>query len=328
MTKPQITIVGLGLIGASVGLALSQGERDFELVGHDKDPNAASLAKKMKAIDRSEWNLISACAGADLLILALPLPAIHETLQAVAADLKPGCVVLDTASLKAPAVAWANDLLSDRNNYIGTNPIVTSQVSGGAAARADLFQRITWAVCPTVTTAENAVRTAVDLITRLGGHPLFLEPAEHDSMMAAVEHLPAFLSVALMAGVVAQPGWREMRQLAGGQFESTSHVIGADPQALASIMLNNQENLARWISLYIEKLTEWQKLLIEGDAQALGAALEGAASQRSRWLAQRQTGQWEDRGVGEMPDRRQVYGSFLGMGRLFERKPPSKTIKK
>lgn len=328
MTKPQITIVGLGLIGSSIGLALAQGERDFELVGHDKDANAAGLAKKMKAVDRTEWNLISACEGADLLILALPLHAIHDTLQAVAAELKPGCVVLDTASLKTPTVAWANDLLPDGNNYIGTNPIVASQVSGGAAARANLFERITWAVCPTVTTAETAVKTAVDLITRVGSHPLFLEPAEHDSMMAAVEQLPAFLSMALMAGVVAQPGWREMRQLAGGQFESTSHLVGADPQGLASMILSNQANLARWIALYIDKLMEWQALLASGDAQALGAALEDATAQRNRWLAQRQTGQWEDRSGGEMPEKRQVYGSFLGMGRLFERKPPSKTIKK
>jgi prephenate dehydrogenase len=328
MTKPQITIVGLGLIGNSIGLALAQGERDFELVGHDKDPGAASAAKKMKAVDRAEWNLINACVGADLLILALPLHAIQATLQAVAADLKQGCIVLDTTSLKMPAVAWANELLPDGNNYIGTNPILASQASGGAAARADLFERVTWAVCPTAATAEAAVKTAVDLITRLGGHPLFLEPAEHDGMLAAVEHLPALLSTALMAGVTSQPGWREMRQLAGGQFESTTHLVNADPQGLAGVMLNNQQNLARWIGLYIDKLTEWQMLLASEDAQALGAAIEDATGQRERWLAQRQKGQWEDKGQGEMPDKKQIYGGLFGMGRLFERKPPTRTGKK
>ena len=328
MAKPRITIVGLGLIGSSIGLGLSLEQRDFEIVGHDKDHTAAGQAKKLKAVDRTEWNLLSACEGADLLILALPLNAIQDTLRAVAGDLKRSCIIMDTASLKTPVVAWAEALLPDSHAFIGTNPIVASPTGGGSAARANLFDRATWAVCPTATTEETAVKTAVDLINRLGGRPLFLEAAEHDSMLAAVEHLPAFLSVTLMASAAGQPGWREMRQLAGGQFESSTHLLSADPQALTSIALNNLENLSRWVGLYIERLQDWQRLLIAGDEDKLGAAIQGAVDQRNRWLAQRSAGQWEDIQSGELPDKKMVYGSLLGMGRMFERRAKGKDEKK
>jgi prephenate dehydrogenase len=98
MSKPRIAIVGLGLIGSSIGLALSREQRDFEIVGHDKSNTAASQAKKLGAVDKVEWNLINACEGAGLVILALPLGAIRETMQALAGELATGAVVLDTAT--------------------------------------------------------------------------------------------------------------------------------------------------------------------------------------------------------------------------------------
>ncbi len=124
MTKSKIAIIGLGLIGNSIGLGLGKESRDFEIVGHDKDSAAASQSKKLKAVDKTEWNLISACSNADLVILALPAAAIRDTLKAVAGELKPGAIVLDTASIKAPVQAWASELLPDTVLFIGTNPVL------------------------------------------------------------------------------------------------------------------------------------------------------------------------------------------------------------
>jgi prephenate dehydrogenase len=148
MAKPRIAIVGLGLIGNSIGLALSRETRDFEIVGHDKSNSAAGQAKKLQAVDKTEWNLINACEGAGLVILALPLGAIRDTMQALAGDLATGAVVIDTASVKAPVQAWADELLPSSVAFVGTNPIVASDQTGGAAARADLFEQRTWAICP------------------------------------------------------------------------------------------------------------------------------------------------------------------------------------
>lgn len=321
MANPQITIVGLGLIGNSIGLGLAREERNFAIVGHDKDPGAAGTARKLNAVDKAEWNLINACENADLVILSLPITGIRDTLQAIAGYLKPGAVVLDTASIKVPVLAWAQELLQPQNPYIGTNPIVTG-ATGGAAAQPDLFERATWAICPSPDTPEAAVKTAADLAGRLGAEPLFLDPAEHDSMLAAVEHLPGLLSSAYMASVTGQPGWREMRQLAGGQFERFTEPAGRDAAALGALALNNREHLARWIDTYVEQLEAWKQLLDAGDEAALAAALQNASSQRTTWEKQRQRGEWEEP-VGEMPDKRSIYGSFLGLGgRLGRRGEP------
>ena len=227
MTKPRITIVGLGLIGSSIGLALSQQERDFEIVGHDKAQAAATQAKKLKAVDKTEWNLISACDGAGLIILALPLTALRTTMEALAGQLSAGAVVMDTAAVKAPVQTWADELLPDVP-FVGTNPVISVDPSG-ATARADLFEGRIWAICPSPTTAEGAVKIASDLAERLGAKPLYLDAAEHDGMTAAVEQLPALASMALLTSAVSQPTWREMRKLAGGQFESSTRLVSSGP---------------------------------------------------------------------------------------------------
>ena len=99
MSKPRITIVGLGLIGGSIGLALRQAGNDYEVVGHDREHTVASKAHKLGALSKTEWNLISACEGADLIIIATPVMAIKETLTAIAPYLKPGCLITTTQRL-------------------------------------------------------------------------------------------------------------------------------------------------------------------------------------------------------------------------------------
>ena len=109
--KVQITIVGTGSIGTSIGLALRQSEEPLSIVGHDKDPRHAGTAKKLNAVDKTDWNLIGACETADIVILAIPMTGIEDTLRALAPHLKEGCVVTDTASLKGQVVEWAGQLL-------------------------------------------------------------------------------------------------------------------------------------------------------------------------------------------------------------------------
>lgn len=314
MPKPKITIVGLGLIGCSIGLGLAQSQREFEIVGHDKDNSVVGQAKKLKAVDKTEWNLISACDGADLIVLALPGKAIKETFKALAGELKPSAVLLDTASIKAPVQVWADELLPKNVSYIGTNPIVSSERSGPAGARADLFQKATWAVCPSATTNEQAVKIAVDLAERLGASALFLDAAEHDGMMAAIEHLPALVSMAALTSAVSLPTWREMRKLAGGQFESTTRLVSDDPAVFGDAVLANREQVIRWIDTFVDNMAGWRELIAGGDEEALGKAFEAAGEARARWLWERSSGQW-DEGKPDPVERPGLMGTMFGMGR-------------
>ena len=325
MIKSKIAIVGLGLIGNSIGLGLGKESRDFEIVGHDKDGAVASQAKKLKAVDKTEWNLIAACSNADLVIPALPAAAIRDTLKAVAGELKPGAIVLDTASIKAPVQAWASELLPDTVLFIGTNPVLIVDDVGGAAARADLFQKATWAICPSATTAERAVKMAADLAERLGAQPLFLEALEHDSMLAAIDQLPAVISMALLTAMVSQPSWRETRRLAAGQFESSTRLVSTDPNIFGDAVLANREHVITWIDTFIDAMASWREVIASGDEDAIAKGFRSAMDERERWLRDRRNGRWEET---DSPATNQVNPiGRIFLGRLAERGPRGKSKK-
>lgn len=326
MTKRKVAIIGLGLIGNSIGLGLGKDARDFEIVGHDKDSAAASVSKKLKAVDKAEWNLISACSNADLVILALPPSAIRETLEVVAGELKPGAIVLDTASIKAPVQAWATELLPDAVMFIGTDPILAvDEAGGGAAARADLFEKATWAICPSPTTAERAVKMAADLAERLGAQPLFLESIEHDSKQAAVDQLPAVVSMALLTSLVSQPGWRESRRLAAGQFESSTRLMSDDPRVFGDAVLANRDHVVTWIESFVDAMLSWRDVIGAGDEEAILKGFKAAMDERARWLRDRRNARWEEVEPAPVDQGNPVARIFLG--RLADRKPTGKTKK-
>lgn len=314
--KPRITIVGLGLIGGSIGLALRHAGVASTVVGHDKEPRTSSQAKKLGAVDRTDWNLISACEDSDLVILAIPLAGIKPTLQALSQYLRPGCVVMDTATLKQPVLAWADEALPHEVHFVGGNPIISQPMvgqSGPEAARADLFRNGLFCLTPSPNAEPAAVKLVTDLAMVLGSKPLFFDPAEHDGLLAAVEHLPIVLSVALLDMIIHQPTWRELRKVAGASFEVSTQLASTDPAGYGELCAANQENVVRWIDAFSAVLASLRQDLIEGDSEeialtdALSQRLEHALEERDRWLRDRAQGEWE----GEQPVAMPAKGSIL-----------------
>lgn len=287
--RVQISIVGLGCIGASIGLALRQAETEQSLfiVGHDKEPKHASAARKLGAVDKTDWNLIGACEQADIVILALPMNAIEETLKALASDLKIGCVVTDTASLKEQVVGWAEELLAETVSFVGGNPVVTLAGSGPDAADADLFRNSLYCITPAANAHPDAVSLVSNLVSLLGGQPYYLDPTEHDGLMAGVEHLPQALALALVYGTTQESVWREMRKLAGGGFEQISALIGEDPDASSSLLLANKDNLVRWLDAYMVALKSVRDLVAEGGHEPLAQYIDDTVVARRQWLKDR-----------------------------------------
>ncbi len=175
MEKVQITIVGLGLIGTSLGLALQRVKTNFVIVGHDREHEIAKQAATLGAIDRAEWNLISAVEDADLIFLAIPVSGIRGTFEAIAKDLKPGALVTDTASIKQQVMAWARELLPEHVSFVGGDPIVKRAGHGQAEASADLFQGTPYCIVPAMNADGESVRTFVQLISSLGAEPYFVD---------------------------------------------------------------------------------------------------------------------------------------------------------
>jgi prephenate dehydrogenase len=335
MKKPRITIVGLGFIGGSIGLALHQAEADFEVVGHDRERAAANQARKMGAVDKTDWNLISACEGADLIVMAIPVGGIKDTLTAIGSYLKPGCLITDTASIKSPILEWAEEILPEEVNFVGGDPIVPSTGSGHRgtagttgdalssggidAARADLFSGALYCLTPAAGAAADAVRLASDFVYLLGAEPYFLDPLEHDGLMAGVDHLPFVLSAALLGITTESPSWREMRKLAGGAFENATRFVSADPTTYRDACLVNRENIVRWIDGCSGKLGELKETILAGDAEELAQVFEEAMIARQRWLRARETGNWEVQESSETPTMTSFMGQLFGLGGLGKR---------
>jgi prephenate dehydrogenase len=321
-TKPRVTIVGLGLIGGSIGLALRQVEAASSVVGHDVNREASAQANKLGAVDKTHWNLLAACEDADLVILATPVDAVQATLEAIGPHLRPGCVVVDTAAVKRPVLAWAAEHLPDSVFFVGGNPILgpaSDGLGGLAEARSDLFQGGLFCIVPSPAANENAVELVVGLVQVLGAKPLFLDVAEHDGLVAAVDHLPALLDLALMEMVVGQPTWRELRKMAGPSFELGTGLVSTDPAIYAGLCQSNRDNVLRWIDAFSNALDSVRGALVEDEPDVLAERFLAALVERQKWLADRSTGLWQEGPRTEMPERPSLIDSFLGT--FWRRKP-------
>jgi len=284
MADFQITIVGLGATGTSLGLALRQASKELTIVGHDKDPQAAAAARPAGAVSRTDWNLPSACRGASMVILALPLPAMRDTMAAIAEDLGEGCLVTDTAPLKAPVAAWAKELLPAHATFVGGDPIGARGQSG--TPRADLFGGTTYCLCPDPSTPPEAVERAADLAMAVGGRPLYMDAAEHDGMVAALNQLPFLLGAAALHTLSAGGSWRDLARLGGARFDQLLATMGDSPGADLAAAAANAENVGHWIDRMQRALDEMRALLVQDAAEAEATV--------KRWQSARE--EWERRG--------------------------------
>ena len=315
MAKVNVTIVGLGFVGSSIGLAVKASKADVHVVGHDKEPTVAKKALKKGAVDKTDWNLISACEGADIVVIATPVMAVKETMEAIAPYIKPGCLVTDTATIKEPVIRWADEILPDEVNFIGGNPIIEApgDARGVDAASAEVLKDALYCLIPSPKASGSSMELASALVTAMGARPYFLDAFEHDGLMAGVEHLPLVTAAALMETLSSNPPWREMRKLAGYAFRHTTDFSSLDPLFCRDTCLINADNIVRWIDEYIARLEELKQHIIEKDEEALYGFFEEALTERSRWLKDKAQGTWEER--PEIPQVPGMLETLLGFGR-------------
>ncbi len=283
MTKTRVTIVGLGALGCSVGLALRQSGIEVEIIGHDKEPLASRQAQKAGAVHKTHWNLISACDGADLVVLAIPLLGIRDTLKALGGELRPGCVVTDTATVKAPVAAWAAEFLPETVHYVGGDPIVATEGSGAEAAKADLFQEATWCITSAPPASSEAIQLVTDVVSACGATPYYVDALEHDGLMAATDHLPTVLAAALLKAVGASPALREMAKVGSQRLLEATVPATADAATTRDICLMNRDNILRWLEVMQATLKEAQQIVAGGDEAQVGAFFEEARASWLRW---------------------------------------------
>lgn len=328
----QITIIGTGLIGASMGLALAEHKDMFLRVGHDKDIRVANRAKDMGALDRVDANLPHSVAEAAIVILALPLDQIRETLKYIASDLIEDAVIMDTAPVKGGVLQWAKELLPPKRYYIGLTPVfnpayLETPGSGVEAAHADLFKHGLMAIVSPQGVPSEAIKLATDFSRLLGAEHLFIDPVEQDSMMAATHLLPQLIAAALLNTTVDQPGWHDTRKLAGRPYAAVTSAMTQFEEAssLSSQAISAHAHLVRWIDALVENLDVLRQELASEDVEKLQEVLVRARNGREKWLKEKNTLSWaesENPSNTEMPNARQVFTRMFTFGGGRKPKPP------
>ncbi len=290
MTKAKITIIGLDLLGQSLGLALKQSDGDFILVGHDPDPDATRSAKRAGAVDRTEWNLHNACDEASLLITTTPLQELEELLRQVQEDLAPGAVIVAVTDVLGPAQEIARRALSG-GHFVAIHPVLT-QVGELLAPSGQLFQGAQICIASSLETAPAALELINNLVGSLEAKPLYIDPTEHDGIISLLEQLPKLMGAALMQVSSQASGWRDGQKLAGRTFAHSTDV-GEDAAALATALHANRLHLSRSLDALEEALAHWRGLLEQADRAALEEGLAQVVEQRRQWARNVELKEWE-----------------------------------
>jgi len=283
----RIAIIGLGLIGGSIGLALRKADAGFEVVGFARRPEVASRAFELGAVDRTEVSLISAVKGADLVIISTPAMAMKGILAEMGVGLRQDSIVTDTASTKVRVLDWAKQALPPSVSFIGGHPMAGKEASGVEAADGDLFRGCNYLLIAGSGASEEARDRVAAMVRQIGANPLFMDASEHDSLVAGISHLPLLISVALVAVTTKSPLWPKMATLAASGFRDLSRLASGDPLMSRDICLTNREPITRWIDDYIEELRALRYLISiseGGEIDRLEEAFIQVRKERERWL--------------------------------------------
>lgn len=280
----RIAIIGLGLIGGSIGLALKRAGSDgVELVGYARRPETADRALQLGAIDRVEGSLASAVDKAALVILAIPTMSVKEILSQIGSHLPAGSVVTDVASTKVQVMKWAEESLPPGVSFVGGHPMAGKELSGIEVADADLFRGCTYCIVPGRGASDDAVQTIVDLVHKVGARHVFVNAAEHDQFVAGISHLPLILASALVMATTKSPQWSKMSEVAATGYQGATRLASQHPRMNRDICLTNGENIVSWIDDFAKELQRFRGLIAEGDL-GLEQAFDKARQARNAWI--------------------------------------------
>lgn len=275
----RVAILGTGLIGTSIALALRErGKSDVEVVGYDKYLDVARKAQQRGALHQVAHTPAEAIRGADLVILAVPPLAIEKLMEEIAPALGPDTVVTDTGSTKAEVLRWAAATLPHPEHFVGGHPMAGKTTFGPDAAEAGLFDGARYVVVPAVNSSERAVTTVVNLAETVGAKPMYMDAAEHDAYAAAISHMPMMAAVALFSMERASEAWPELSAMAAGGFRDMTRLSGTDPAMAFDIAVTNRQNISHWLERFASTLLDLRDRINdvdnEGDLYKLLAATE------------------------------------------------------
>jgi prephenate dehydrogenase len=276
----RIAVLGVGLIGGSIGLAARDSMEDAEVVGFGRSPERLERARALGAVDRVARSLEEALEGAEACFACGPVGVLPDQVRAALAAAPAGCVITDVGSAKRQLVESIDD-----ERFVGGHPIAGAESSGVEHARPDLFQGAVWYLTPLERSSGLLYERVHRLVVAFGARPVAIDAATHDRLLAAVSHLPHVL-----ANVLVSQAARELAAEAeplprvGPSFRDATRVAGASSEVWTDIYLANREAIAAEIEETVERLREVAVSLRAGDVGAVEAWNERAREDRRRLL--------------------------------------------
>jgi prephenate dehydrogenase len=278
----RVSILGVGLLGGSIGLAARSRLNGCRIIGYGHRRSTLDRALEVGAIDEAADTTLAAVHNADLVILCTPVGLLAEMLRQIGPALMPGAIVTDVGSTKRSILAAADRWLPASVHFVGSHPMAGSEKRGVEYARADLFENATCLLTPTPRTDPAALAAVREFWQALGMHTTDLSPEQHDQLLADVSHLPHALAAAL---VTMQPD--AAMPLAGKGFLDATRIAGGDGALWRDILHDNADNLRSSLARLQDQLTLLQGLLNPNQSAALEHWLNQAAARRDTLLQQK-----------------------------------------
>jgi prephenate dehydrogenase len=281
----KLVIIGAGLIGGSFSLALKRAGAVGLVTAIGRNQDTLQRAQHLGVIDQIGSMDRNTLAGATLVMVATPVGQMRDVLRALQPCLAEGTIVTDGGSTKQDVVAIARDSLGARfAQFVPGHPIAGTERSGPEAAFAELFDGKRVVLTPVAETGATAVSLVQEAWETCGARVTRLTPQQHDTVFAAVSHLPHLLSFALVEELAAQESGELLFSFAGGGFRDFTRIASSNPEMWRDISLANRDALGAELRRYRASLDKMQQLLDAGDADALGQVFERARTARERWL--------------------------------------------
>jgi len=260
----KVTIVGVGLMGGSLGMAIKKRGLAKEVVGLSHRQSSLVEAIKLQAIDIGFTDVAKAIRGSDLVVLAAPVDSIIKLFSKISKHLKRGCIVTDLGSAKSDIVEEAEKSLSNPSFFVGSHPLAGSEKKGVTYATSDLFENSLCLMTPTQMTNQVAKEKIKHLWAKLGAEVKLISPEEHDEILAYVSHLPHLLAYGLMETIS-----KDHLEFSSQGLKDTTRIASSSPQMWNDICIANSRNIIKALDGLINNLSILRKAIVSRDQKSL-----------------------------------------------------------
>ena len=280
----KLCVIGCGLIGGSFALAMKAAGLVEQVVGVGKSAENLAKAKARGAIDSAVDSAALGVAGADLVLVAVPVVAAESVLREIREALTPNVLLMDVGSTKRDIVDAARRVLHERlPNFVPAHPIAGKESSGIGHAEATLFRDRQVLLTPISQTDQRLLKTADALWAALGGRVRQMSPENHDATFAAVSHLPHLLAFAYFNSVIGQPAGADYLKMAGPGFRDFTRIAASDPDVWRDILWTNREEVLKQSMRFRQALDAFEHVVRQGDQSAIETLIRTASDGRSEW---------------------------------------------